>query len=502
MFSTPNIPRTLLVLLLIALGGGLLLSMYMDLPLELPLLATVGLGLLCYVGMRSPEWFIVGALFAPQWKTFWIFKSIDQRMDLTGAMLLCLAAALLWRVLVQFGRSNSMDFRTIFFGQQHQLLAYLIFAVIVSASFFYTTAPDYGASKLNRFLVIGTLLLISPFFIILTEENFRRFARIFVGFSAFTAIQLITSLETRNQQENVDITRIGAGWLLGMGVLLVLFYPLIRNRRWQRALYLFVLPLLIVGLMASAARGPIVSLSVVILAGLFVWLRQGRLRGRSALVLLLLFVAGFGGAYLLLRQTDLGKYNAKAKEFGTLLSEGASSGSAGKRLDFYQTTVVAIPNHLLFGAGVGSWSTFYFGIDDRGYPHDLPLEIAFEEGLLGLAAFAVLLGFVAVSIVRMLRASRFHFLALGLIVAYCVLVSLFSGDLDDNRLLWLWIGVALAMCRTIQLHVPNGHLVRRAFRKPFTVAAPAPLEPAFTGRLSRQQHPVSRKGRAWREKFV
>jgi O-antigen ligase len=502
MTARTDITRNLLLALLLVAGSALLLCVYWNLPLELPLLGLAGLGLLLYFGVPRPEWFLVAALFAPQWKTFWIFRSLDRFVDLTVAMLLCLAVGLIWRVLMRSDRSNSWDLRAIFFGQGNQVLAFLAFAAIVATSYFYTNAPSYGASKLIRFLTIGTLLLIAPFFLILTEDNLRRFARIFVGFSGATAIQLISALEMRTQDANSDITRIGAGWLMGMAVILVLFYPLVPSRRGQRALYLFMFPLLTAGLVASAARGPILALSIAVLIGLATWLKQCQLRGRTALVLLLLFAAGFGGAYFGLRQADLGKYSAKAGEFKTLFTEGGSTGSAGKRLDYYRTTLAAIPDHLMLGTGVGSWSIFYFGNDSRNYPHNLFLEIAFEEGLIGLTAFAAFLLSVGVSTARMLRASRSHFLALGLTVLYCVLVGFFSGDLDDNRVLWLWIGVTLAICRTVRLHLTAGHFVRRTFRHPSAPGLPSPGVPAFSGRFAVEGYSIPKRSRTWRERFV
>jgi len=502
MIATSSNSRNLLLGFLVIAGSTVFLCIYWNLALELPLLGLAGLAVLLYVGAKYPEWFLVAALFAPQWKTFWVFKIVDKALDLTLAMLLCLVAALIWRLLFQLGRSHSADFRKIFFGQGNQILALCLFAAIVIASYVYTNAPNYGGSKLTRFLSIGILLFIAPFFLILTEEHLRRFARAFVAVSAATAIQLIFTLEYGSQDPNVDITRIGAGWLLGMAIILVLFYPLVPSRRGQRALYVSVLPLCIAGLVASVARGPLVALVIAVLIGSITWLSQGRLRMRTALVLLLLFSVGIGGAYLALRHANLDKYTAKANEFATLATGGSSSGSAGKRLDFYRATLAAIPDHLLVGAGVGSWSRFYYGNDLRNYPHNLFLEIAYEEGLLGLAVFLIFLFSVGAAIFRMLHESHSHFLALGLMVLYCVLVSLFSGDLDDNRVLFFWAGVALAICRTVRLRLNAGQFMGRPFRRPFAPQTPSPWVPAYSGRFALGGRPIPRRGRAWREKFV
>jgi O-antigen ligase len=493
--------RNLCLGLLLATGSLVFLWINWNLPLELAFVGLAGAALLVYLAIRFPEWFLVAAVFAPQWKTFWILQRLNSIVDLTLAMLLCLAAGIIWRTLLQVGRPNS-DLRGIFFGQGNPILVFVLFAAIVTASYIYTSAPSYGASKMSRFLTIGALMFIAPFFLILTEQHLRRFARIFVGFSLATAIQLIFTLESGSFDPNSDITRIGAGWLLGMAVILVLFYPLLPSRRGQRALFLVVLPVCVAGLVASAARGPIVALVVSVFIGSVTWLRQGRLRGRTALVLLLLLGIGFTGAFFVLRQASLGKYNAKAEEFKTLLSEGTSGGSAGKRLNFYRATLNAIPDHLLLGAGVGSWATFYWGSDSRNYPHDLFLEIAFEQGLLGLAAFVVFLLLVAAAIFRLLRESRSHFLALGLMVLYCVLVGMFSGDLDDNRVLFLWIGVTLATCSTVRLQLRVRRFPRRLIRRPSDEYSPSPWVPAYSGRGGVGECSFSKRGRAWREKFV
>jgi O-antigen ligase len=288
-----------------------------------------------------------------------------------------------------------------------------------------------------------------------------------------------------------------------MAAILVLFYPLVPSRRGQRALFIFVLPVCIAGLVASAARGPIVALLVTIIVGSVVWLRQGRLQGRTALVLLLLVSAGFGGAYLVLRQANLDKYTGKANEFMTLVSGGTTSGSAGKRLDYYRATLAEVPNHLLLGTGVGSWSSFHYKTDMRNYPHNLFLEIVFEEGLLGLGAFCLFLFVVGLSISRMLHESRWHYLAMALMVFYCVFVSLFSGDLDDNRVLFLWAGVTLTVCRTVRLRTIASQFSVRTRRRPFSppAPAPAPWNPAYPGGVAFHERHMQKRGR-WREKFV
>lgn len=487
---------------LVAAGGALLAGVFFSLPLELPLLGLAGGALLLYLAGRFPEWFLVAALFASQWKDVWFFQRFNGVFDLTLVMLLFLAGGLVWRILIEFLRSGSKQFRLLFFGQSNQIVAYLLFAGIVSGSYFYTDAPGYGGSKLIRFLFIGGFLLFSPFFLILTEADFRRFARIFLGFAGVTAIQLVGNLELHGQDVSTDITKIGSGWLMGMAIILMVFYPVVQSRKAQRALFVVLLPLLIGGLMASAARGPILAMFAALVIGSITWMREGRLKARTVLILLSIFVAGIGAAFFVLRQADAGKFDAKATEFKSIFSRGSASGSAGDRLNFYQSTLEAIPDHLYFGMGVGSWGRFYYGSDTRGYPHDSILEILFEEGLVGLLAYLGLLLLVGVASVRMLRATRSHFIALPLLVLFSVLVSLTSGDLDDNRVQWLWIGVTLTVCRMVCLQFKARRVARRDFRRRPAERTPFRAIPAYSPQFENVRGTMTKRGRPWREKFV
>src|SRR4029077_3951735 len=94
----------LLLALFLVSGSALLVSAIWHLPLDLTLLGLMALGLWLYLAVRFPEWFLVAAIFAPQWKAFMMLQSISQRVDLTLVMLLCLAVGLAWRMTLWSGR--------------------------------------------------------------------------------------------------------------------------------------------------------------------------------------------------------------------------------------------------------------------------------------------------------------------------------------------------------------------------------------------------------------
>jgi len=301
-----------------------------------------------------------------------------------------------------------------------------------------------------------------------------------------TAVQMVFHLEHRGAGAETDITRIGAGWLIGMSILLLLGYPIVRDARRNLYLIVVALPLLSAGLIASAARGPMVSLAIALPLTLL-WFSKQRLAGVRIWVAALL-IGSCVASYFYLRHTDPDKYNAKLSEMIQLSTGRSASGSGVKRFSFYTRTLAAIPDNLWLGQGVGSWSIFYYGKDTRDYPHNLFLETTFEEGLVGQLLLLLFLGFLAMATRRMLKTTKLQYGVLAGLLIYCVSVSMFSGDLDDNRILWLWAGITMAICRNAYLESRRRSLLDRYNRNVESAV------PAIRSRQSIFAHPQVLKG--------
>jgi O-antigen ligase len=125
-------------------------------------------------------------------------------------------------------------------------------------------------------------------------------------------------------------------------------------------------------------------------------------------------------------------------------SSASGAQSAGKRLERYEAAGEAIQQRPVLGLGLGGWSLFYRGEDVRDYPHNLLLEITVEQGIVGLLAFTLLVGAVLIELRTIRRHNEKHAFMIP-VFAFTMLVSLFSGDLNDNRAVWLWCGFALAL---------------------------------------------------------
>ena len=440
------------------------------------LLLVAGLVAACgflFLVIRAPEILLVVCAFMPQWKTSYPLSEVGGGVDLTLLLLVGLLLVVIKQLLLHFSGVERENLPALFRGQWLPLALYAAFCAIVALSYSYTSAPDYGGTKLLRLVFIGTLFLLSGPVLIRDDRALHRFLQLFLLCSCVTSLQLILHLEKRALGAEGDITRIGAGWLIGTGILLLLGYPYSRSKFISGLLVALCLPLLLAGLVASAARGPLVALLLLLPVWLVFFDKRTTLTAR-------VFVAGLLAAccvasFLYLRSRDPDKYNSKLNEIVSMSEGHNTTGSATKRLRFYAETAAAIPDHLWLGQGVGSWGVFFMGKDARDYPHNLFLETTFEEGLVGELLLLSFLVAVGVAAYRLAYASSFHYGVLAVIVMFCVTVTMFSGDLDDDRLIWLWAGVTIAALRNVQ---SRRVVVRRVLPRPSQVGRTAPLPTA------------------------
>jgi O-antigen ligase len=193
---------------------------------------------------------------------------------------------------------------------------------------------------------------------------------------------------------------------------------------------------------------------------------------KIVVTVLLLGISGYA-AFAVFSRIDPGKYHAKLTQIEEMAEGKSTTGSAAVRLRYYQQTLAAIPKHPVLGGGVGSWSVFYFGTDQRMYPHNLFLLVGFEEGLVGITALCVFLAAIGAASVRLVRKTGTRYAAFPSLVLFCFVVSMFSGDLDDNRILWYWTGVTLAVCAITASRYQDSFVTRFVFRhRAYSATAP------------------------------
>ena len=107
------------------------------------------------------------------------------------------------------------------------------------------------------------------------------------------------------------------------------------------------------------------------------------------------------------------------------------------------------------GLGSGGFSSLFIWKDWRWYPHNLFFEIMVELGLVGLIIGMTFIAKSYQSINKgLIQGSLTDHSALwvaGTIVMF--IAAQFSGDVNDNRILWMFIGISIASAHVDKLSV-------------------------------------------------
>jgi O-antigen ligase len=327
--------------------------------------------------------------------------------------------------------------------------AFLLFAALISISFLYTPAPNYGGEKLTGFVTVGMGMFFASSLLFVSERDYRDFTIGTVLFGLAVAASSLSFSATGANGAEDNPAHIGKGQVIGLAILLLL-YARITNRRIRLTVLLAGIPILAIGLVSAETRGPLFSLAFVLLLSFFVQRMRSPLVSRKQMAIV---AAALVCAVILLSTfwfygAEASKFQYKADETIALLQgSGQARGTAVQRLVFYRA---AVPNawfeHPLVGWGIGGWSMAYWHQDNRTYPHNLFLEVLVEQGSAGLA---VLLFFLA-AIFRQLHRSIAGTTDWGRWLLPCgiylVSIAMFSGDLDDDRFIWFWCGLTLVSC--------------------------------------------------------
>ncbi len=425
--------------------------------------AAFGLALLA----SHPAAFLTPWLFAPQYKDLPVFSQFQGTQEFTALAVLTtmLGVAVFLRLLGL--SSQNIEVAAPFRGQRRRVKAFLLFAAVVAFSYVYTVAPGYGGEKLLRFLTFGSLAFFVPFVLLRTEEDFRDFVVGTIVFALGVAAYSARTATRVSLGPHDNPVHIGMAQLIGMAILLLLYYE-IPNRRIRFAALFVGIPLLVVGFVSAVTRGPLLGVLLVLLLSLFIPSLRTVLVSRRALafglVIVIAAVSVLASGWFRGRTEE--RLQEKVSEVQALVTGSRrAQGSAVQRLELYRTALRGIRARPILGWGLGGWLRYYNHTDyvDVGtpslgpyktghvpvehYPHNLFLEVGVEQGLVGLAALLLLLGwtFRAIRENREEITSRFPFL-LPLLI-YMLLIVQVSGEIIDNRFLWFWCGAVFVGCQ-------------------------------------------------------
>lgn len=336
-------------------------------------------------------------------------------------------------------------------------LPYLSILLWAFFSLSYTLSPIYGSYKLIRFSTITLLAYFLPLYLFQETKAVDRFFETFVIIGLAMFFDIVTGGLKPDQivfASAFDSNYLAVGRICGSCILILFSYFLPKSRSVAgRLLCISALVALIFAVFVSGSRGPVIATFAALFSVLLYEIVRGFVQASSTFRIKKVDLLQLGNGFFLASLAAI--VFAVFREYFTtfisrfaLLVNGLGT-SALERLSMYSAAVKAMQSFPtgLIGLGIGGFQVYYNGYDGaRGYPHNIFLEIGAELGVIGLFFFILLLAFAVRKLLRSSNSSRNlnrYFLVITLLALF---INMFvnacvSGDLNDNRLLFTWIGM-------------------------------------------------------------
>jgi len=380
--------------------------------------------------------------------------------DPTFIVLVLTTASIVVRLLAAVSGIEQVSIRHMLAGQTGSLAFYLLFLCILTISYLYAPATLYGLDKVLRMWSINSILFLSPLLLVRDEKDFQALIKVFLVFSFVVAVTTVTGLFILSDADRGEArTRIGEAWEIGAAILVFLYHRF--RGRFADAVAMIGILLLTIALASSMARGPLLSLLVVLLLTLAVVRSTAAQVSKKTISLGILGTILAGASVLLLIQhlpSVARTFSLKESELAAFLSAEDPGGTAGMRLAYYQGALEGFQEKPVLGWGTGAWPVYYWHEDKRTYPHNIFLETAFEQGLIGIFSLLAFLTTVVRRLFRFLGRGDGRFVFLFPAVLFSLAVTSFSGDITAKAL-WFWFGMVLTAARIAQssLAAPERH---------------------------------------------
>lgn len=324
------------------------------------------------------------------------------------------------------------------------------FATYVLLTFIWTPGRIYSTQKI---LYIWTLVLwavAAPALIISADPNrIKRLGTIFILLSIIVSFEAMSQYIQAGQTGFIRVfgsNYLGLGRIAGLALIFSYAYLLF----WARSSLAKLLSAALAGLflwvlLVGGARGPfiaaVLSALIPIIFAVHISLKRQDIKAERFVVPIIIITIAIIALFTFLYQT--GEMTQTMARLQVLTSNGMGD-SAGARIQHYVHAIEYWKQAPLLGNGIGSWPIINSGIDARGYPHNLILEILAELGLVGLILFSAFILYALVILKPPQKYNQSINILLLMLIMYMFLNSMVSGDIPDNRLLFACIGLTPA----------------------------------------------------------
>ncbi|MCH7858086.1 MAG: O-antigen ligase family protein [Candidatus Marinimicrobia bacterium] len=388
---------------------------------------------------------------------FPLLESVDFSVVLSSLVLL----VLLWRLTDPKMRFHIGHYRNIMAA----FVGWVLWMIMTSIY-----APHLEAAMVKglRFAFFTSVLFFGPLVFIKTREESRIVLKLFFAGGLLGALYLLGYLAVSviTRQSLLGLTRltiltsnpIAAGRVLSISAAMAAAMLITnRDKMLQWGLLMVVL---LIAVLFTGSRGPMLSFVV---ATFLVGILSGRKAFRRSVNLGFGLLLVFMVVLILLPRELILRFGVDLPDEIARTNRGIGAfNTVTHRFHLWDMAIALWTKdlqHFLFGAGSASYGMLFPWRDFR-YPHNLPLEILAEYGLIGLGMFSIHFLSIVKRVALKLRSGLQNEELLWLTAALTMaLATMTSGDLNDNRMLWFFLGGLLATMNVDQRLQGNSNLV-------------------------------------------
>ena len=322
----------------------------------------------------------------------------------------------------------------------------LIFLIVLVGGSYLSPDSQSGVEKAILFAIAVILPYMMARIFFKTYKQIEAFLITILSLAAGISMILIfmsfLPAYTTGRLRFLEANPIPTGTLLAVGSVIAvigLSSNLLSKKIHCKAICAATIPLCLFGVFLSGVRGPFVSVIVGLAFYLLImYIRQARVL-ISIVCIALFFLVTFNTWYPFIssKVPNIKRYSPEAIIQGT---------STKQRLERYQAAIKLFTQRRWLGGGTNS---YYQRTKLDEYPHNIFLEIASENGLIGLFVFLGFLGSVVWAGFRYLKTRYIKFSpqerAIGLTVLVTSLILLvekqFSYSLTMHKELFTFLGI-------------------------------------------------------------
>jgi O-antigen ligase len=316
----------------------------------------------------------------------------------------------------------------------------------------FTSAPVYGWIKSTRVATLGSIALLAPLFMILNLKKFNEFVAILFVVGLIIAVGTAIAPQAGFYRSNVGLRGsfleadpLESASKISIALIIAFYYGILSISTIKTKIVLLIsMPLLLFALVLTGSRGPFLGVIICSLAGVFL-----ARKNLSAMSVVLTFALVLSAIFYIFLKAPEEQTHRIAQFFQGKYEAGQAMEA---RSGLFGWVIENSFNSPVWGNGTGSFAMDHGQVDERLYPHNMFLELFYENGIVGLALLLIFLWLVFKRwrMARYCAAQQYSpqiaqiVNLFGLLAFYNFIQSMKSNDLDGNRFFFFTCGLILA----------------------------------------------------------